>query len=176
MIDRAGRDRLAECIHQLAAGVLTNRQFEDKGEFESADDAIRAVFWGGPWLLYDDFRNYRLRGKYRLDPRVRKEAARWVLFLKTNLPYEWPVARVGVLASIVWVFANLLTLGLVARRARRKFEQCGDIAVWPFLRHGDYEAALHHPPYLTGPLTTACCRRPSAASDTANVGETETMI
>ena len=31
-----------------AAGVLTNRQFEDKGEFESADDAIRAVFWGGP--------------------------------------------------------------------------------------------------------------------------------
>jgi len=115
MIDRAGRDRLAECIHQLAAGVLTNRQFEDKGEFESADDAIRAVFWGGPWLLYDDFRNYRLRGKYRLDPRVRKEAARWVLFSKTNLPYEWPVARVGVLASIVWVFANLLTLGLVAR-------------------------------------------------------------
>ena len=43
MIDRAGRDRLAECIHQLAAGVLTNRQFEDKGEFESADDATGVV-------------------------------------------------------------------------------------------------------------------------------------
>jgi len=144
MIDRAGRDRLAECIHQLDAGVLTNREFEDKGEFESADHAIRAVFWGGPWLLYDDFRNYRLRGKYRLDPRVRKEAARWVLFLKADLPYEWPVAHVGVLGAL----ANLMTLGLAARRARRRFERCGDITVWPFLRRADHEAALRRPPYL----------------------------
>ncbi len=142
MIDRAGRDRLAECIHQLAAGVLTNHEFEDKGEFESADDAIRAVFWRGPWLRYDDFPNYRLRGKYSLDPRVRKEAARWVLFLKTGLPYEWPVARVGVLAGMVGAFANLMTLGLAGRRAQRQFERCGDITVWPFLRRADYEAAF----------------------------------
>jgi hypothetical protein len=86
MIDRAGRDRLAECIHQLAAGVVTNQEFEDKGEFKSADEAIRAVFWRGPWALYDDFRNYRLRGKHRLSPAVREEAARWVLFLKSDLP------------------------------------------------------------------------------------------
>ncbi|MGH7490040.1 MAG: hypothetical protein ACREMY_31205, partial [bacterium] len=90
MVDRAGRDRLAACIHQLAAGVLTNYDFEDEAEFDSTDRAIAAVFRGGPWLLYDDFPKYRLRGKCRLDPRVRKEAARWVLFLKTNLPYEWP--------------------------------------------------------------------------------------
>jgi hypothetical protein len=148
MIDRAGRDRLAECIHQLAAGAITNREFEDKGEFESADDAIRAVFWGGPWLLYDDFRNYRLRGKHRLDPAVRKEAARWGLFLKADLPYEWSVTRPGVLASVLGAFANFMTLGLAARRAQRKFERGGDITVWPFLRRADYDAALNRPPYL----------------------------
>ncbi len=150
MIDRMGRDRLAESIHQLAAGVITNHEFEDKGEFQSTDDAIRAVFWGGAWLLYDDFRTYRLRGKYRLDPAVRKEAARWVLFLKTDLPYEWPVTRPGMFA-ILRAFANLMTLGLVARRAQRRFERCGDFAVWPFLRRADYEAALQRPPYLNGP-------------------------
>jgi hypothetical protein len=150
MIDRAGRDRLAECIHQLAAGVVTNHEFEDKGEFKSSDDAIRAVFWGGPWLLYDDFRNYRLRGKYRLTPAVRKEVARWVLFLKSDLPYEWPMSQPGIL-SVLRAVANLMTLGLIARRAQRKFERFGDITVWPFLRRADYEAALRRPPYLNGP-------------------------
>lgn len=151
MIDRAGRDRLAECIHQLAAGVVTNHEFENKGEFKSADEAIRAVFWGGPWLLYDDFPNYRLRGNRRLNPAVRKEAARWVLFLKSDLPYEWPVNRRGVLSAVLHAVANLVTLGLVARRAQRNFERGGDITIWPFLRRTDYEAALRRPPYLNGP-------------------------
>jgi hypothetical protein len=160
MIDRAGRDRLAESIHQLAAGVLTNHEFEDKGEFQSPDSAIRAVFWGGPWLLYDDFRNYRLRGKYRLRPAVRKDAARWVLFLKSDLPYEWPLAQPG-LSTVLRAVANLATLGLVARRAQRKFERRGDITVWPFLRRSDYEAALRIPPYLNGPSNSGI--RPMAS-------------
>ena len=150
MIDRDGRNRLAESIRHLAAGVLTNLEFEDRADFHSADNAIQAVFWGGPWLLYDDFRTYRLRGRHRLDPRVRKAAARWVLFLKTDLPYEWPVVRMGLLVMLR-VFVNLVTLGLVARRAQRSFERCGDISVWPFLRRRDYETALANPPYLNGP-------------------------
>ena len=56
MIDRDRRNRLAECIRHLAAGVLTNLEFEDRAESHSADSAIQAVFWGGPWLLYDDYR------------------------------------------------------------------------------------------------------------------------
>jgi hypothetical protein len=92
----------------LAAGVLTNREFERKAEFTSLDDAIRAVFFGGPWRLYDDF----------------------------------PTSH---------ALANLLTLGLLARRARRNFEQCGDITAWPFRRRADYDAALHHAPYLNRP-------------------------
>ena len=153
-IDRAGRDRLAECIHQLAAGMVSNREFERKAEFASADDAIRGVFFGGPWVLYDDLRIYRLRGRDRLDPRVRRDAARWVLFLKTDLPYEWPATPFGLLGGIVYVLANVLTLGRVGRRARRQFARHGDIAVWPFVRRADYEAALSRPPYLNGPTAS----------------------
>ncbi len=151
MVDRDGRNRLAECIRHLAAGVTTNWEFEDEAEFDSPDPAIQAVFWGGPWLLYDDFSNYRLRGRYRLDPAVRREAARWVLFLKTDLPYEWPVVRRNLLVKVAWVLANLVTVGHVARTAQRSFEKHGDISVWPFIRRSDYEAALGNPPYLTGP-------------------------
>src|SRR5262245_18275075 len=116
MIDRAGRNRLAARIHQRAAGVLTNYEFEEHADFRSHEDAIQAVFWSGAWLLYDDFQQYRLRRRYRLGPRIRTEAGRWVLFLKTDLAYEWPLPRVGLLSALTSLFANLLTLGLVARR------------------------------------------------------------
>jgi hypothetical protein len=153
MVDRPARDRLAESIRQLAAGAVTNWEFEDKAEFDSLDPAIRAVFWSGPWHLYDDFGNYRLRGRDRLDPLVRREAARWVLFLKTDLAYEWPVARCNVLRAVGWVLANLVTAGQAARRARHEFEKHGDISVWPFIRRSDYETALTTPPYLGGRST-----------------------
>ena len=134
MIDRAARDRLAESIRQLAASAMTNWEFESKAA----------------WQLYDDFGNYRLRGRDRLDPLVRREAARWVLFLKTDLAYEWPVARCNVLRAVGWVLANLVTAGQAARRARHEFEKHGDISVWPFSRRSDYETALSTPPYLSG--------------------------
>jgi hypothetical protein len=149
-VDREGRDRLAECIRHLAAGVMTNREFESKGDFDSPDPAIQAVFWGGPWLLYDDFRNYRLRGAYRIDPAVRREAARWILFLKTDLPYEWPVIRRHFMGNVARLLTNLVTLGHVARRTQRRFEQKGDVRIWPFIRRADYEAAVADPTYLRG--------------------------
>jgi hypothetical protein len=151
MVDRDGRNRLAECIRHLAAGVLTNRQFEATAEFDSADPAIRAVFWGGPWFLYDDFSNYRLRGGYRLTPAVRREAARWVLFLKTDLPYEWPIVRRSILGDAIWLLTNVATVGHVARVAQCRFQKYGDISVWPFIHRSDYEAALGNPPYLSRP-------------------------
>ena len=114
----------------------------------SNDPAVHAVFIGGPWFLYHDLVRYRLSGAHRLSPAVRREAARWVLFLKSDLPYEWPVERRGVVGSLVWVAVNVLTLGSFARRAQQRFAHSGEIAVWPFVRRSDYEAALKEPLYL----------------------------
>ncbi len=137
MIDRDARKRLAEGTRQLAAGIITNVEFEESALSSSADPAVYTVFLGGPWSLYHDLMRYRLRGTHRLSPAVRREAARWVLFLKSDLPYEWPFERRGVVGSPIWVFLNIFTFGFFARGAQRRFARSGDIAVWPFVRRSD---------------------------------------
>lgn len=150
MIDRAARNRLAEGIRHLAAGIITNVEFENAVLASSPDPAVHAVFLGGPWFLYHDLMRYRLTGAHRLRPGVRRDAARWVLFLKSDLPYEWPLERRGMIGTLLRVVLNILTIGFVARTARRRFTQSGDLDVWPFLRQSDYEVALHKPLYLAG--------------------------
>ena len=98
--------------------------------------------------MYSDFRTYRLQGADRLPEDVRREVARWILFLKTDLPYEWPIS--GRLAHVGWVFGAVATLGLTQRWRNRRFRACGEISVWPFFRAADYEAALRSAPYLAG--------------------------
>lgn len=154
MIDRDARNRLAEGIRHLAAGIITNVEFEERALSFSVDPAVHAIFLGGPWFLYHDLMRYRLKGKDRLSPAVRREAARWILFLKTDLPYEWPVERRGLVGSLVWIVVNLLTVGLFARRAQRRFADSGDITVWPFVRRSDYELSLTRPPYLAKPFNS----------------------
>jgi hypothetical protein len=156
MIDRPARNRLAEGIRHLAAGLVDNVEFEVRVPWHSSDPGVRAVFLGGPWFLYHDVVRYRLRGTHRLSPALRREAARWVLFLKTDLPYEWPVAHRGSLASVAWMFLNLVTMGFFARDAQRQFAQRGDLAIWPFIRRSDYQAALAKPPYLPKPPNPGC--------------------
>jgi len=151
MIDRDARNRLAEGIRHLVAGITTNDEFEDRSLSRSKDLAIHAVFAGGPWFLYHDVMRHRLRGQYRVSPSVRREAARWVLFLKTDLPYEWPVAHRGFFSSLLWLAMSIATLGFFARAARRQIKNHGDITVWPFIRRADYEASLRAPPYLAKP-------------------------
>jgi hypothetical protein len=85
MVNRAARDQVAELIRHLAAGQISNDEFEDRMPGSRDDPAVGAVFWNGAWLLYDDLREYKLVGKYRLPEEVRGEVSRWVLFLKSDL-------------------------------------------------------------------------------------------
>jgi hypothetical protein len=151
VIDRQARSQLAEGIRHLSAGLITNAEFEDRALSRSSDAAVQAVFLGGPWFLYHDIASYRLRGPHRLSPAVRREAACWILFLKSDLPYEWPVESRGIAAAILSVLLNLLTFGALARNKQRRFAKHGDIEVWPFIRRSDYETALRNPPYLGKP-------------------------
>lgn len=147
MIDRTARDRLAEALRALASGLISNDEFEDSRLPHSQDDvAIREIFSRGAWMLYSDTHKYRLTGKNKLDAATRSEVARWILFLKTGLPYEWPVCSTPRMLGML--LANILTLGMANRILISRFEAYGDIDIWPFIRKADYEAALHNPPYL----------------------------
>jgi hypothetical protein len=148
VIDRAARNKLAEGMRHLGAGILSNTEFEKRVITKSVDPAIQAVFVGGPWFLYHDLSTYKLRGPYRLRGLARKELARCVMFLKTDLEYEWPVQQRGVLSSLLWSLVNLATFGMFANVQQRRFMRAGDFSVWPFIRRSDYEAALSNPVYL----------------------------
>ncbi len=149
MIDRAARDRFAEALRHLVSGQITNDEFEDRLLLRSNDPAVKAVFWNAAWLLYDDLKEYRLVGRYRLPRETRRATARWILFLKSDLPYEWTRG--------LWLFrfpgyvVNLVTLGIAGAIAARRVKRSGDFEVWPFKRRADYEAALRLPTCLAGP-------------------------
>ncbi|WP_426339202.1 hypothetical protein ACN9MZ_23095 [Pseudoduganella sp. S-14] len=146
-IDRHSRNQLAEAIRALASGLITNDEFERKRmPHNMSDPAVNEVFSSGAWCLYSDLKAYRLTGKQKLDGPTRKEIARWVLFLKTDLPYEWPVPTFQ--ESFFRFFGNLFTFGRFNRRYQNEIALLGDTEVWPFLRRSDFEAALRDPKYL----------------------------
>ncbi len=144
VIDRAARTRLGEMLRHRAAGVVTNDQFEDRSPWESGDPAIREIR-DAAWQLYSDLREHRLEGADRLTPGGKAAVARCVLFLQTDLEYEYPVMpRVKLLGLFL---ANLCTLGLVGYVLRRRspVEE-----FWPFFRRDDLEVAKGTPRLLAG--------------------------
>lgn len=109
----------------------------------SCDLAIWEIHLNGAWYLYDDLHRHRLAGRYKIAPEAKTEVARWILFLRTDLEYEWP--RLQGLAWLALFITNLITLGLAGTVVRRRMKRAGDAEVWPFLRQSDYEAALTSP-------------------------------
>jgi len=151
VIDRNARNQLAEAIRALASGRISNDEFEDKRLPDSKEDiAIFQIYSNGAWFLYSDLEEQWLIGKYRLPKATKAHIARWVLFLKTDLPYEWPVPTAWQALSLF--AANLVTLGVAGRIMARRFRAKGDSDVWPFIRRSDYESALNNPVYLNAHL------------------------
>lgn len=164
MIDRPSRDRLAELIRHLVAGRISNYEFEEALPLESRDPAVWEVFRNGAWCLYGDLEEHRLVDRKRLGREARREAARWIVFLKSEREYEWPASRhrlsgwlalahlahLLTLKSPVGLLVHLLVAWAWARWRRRLWRRSGDPAVWPFLRAGDLEAARAAPCYLAG--------------------------
>jgi hypothetical protein len=145
MIDAPARTKFSELIRGLVAGRLTNDKFEDSIP-RSLDVAIHEVYFTGIWGLYSDLYEYRLTGKDAVPQQARPHIARYILFLKSGLPYEWP--RLRVFPFLLLLVAALLTLGITNRFYRSWFARQGDIDIWPFLRRSDYDSALARPPYL----------------------------
>ncbi len=158
-MDREARTGLVVSIRRLVAGLITNDEFEDNSPYSDIDPAIAGVSWKGAYYLYGDLREYRLIGEDRLPESARPEVAKWLLFLKSDLEYEWPPEPAPSTGQLIFALGNLLTLGLLGFLFRQRQSQeedvsgevPGDKSVWPFFRESDYRAALNHPPYLSGP-------------------------
>src|SRR5512143_2868744 len=118
MVDRIARLRAGELLRHFAAGQISNDEFEDSFPSRSLDAAVQELR-SEAWFLYDDLREYRLAGKDRLSSEMRHQIARWVLFLHTELEYEWPVRTLP--ATLLLTVANFCTVGLVGYLWRSRF-------------------------------------------------------
>ena len=153
MIDVQARSKLAEASRWLVSGLITNYQYDDRVLYDaelwaSRDPAVREIYNKGFWLMYSDFPQYRLKGRHRLPQQARSSAARCILFLKSGLPYGWPVLSRS--ASVGLTVLNLVTLGFAGRAYSARARQGRDVAYWPFTSHAQYSKALESPMYLSG--------------------------
>jgi hypothetical protein len=147
-IDTTARKKLAESLRHLVSGLISNYKFED-GLPSSRDEAVVAISEQS-WLLYRDFPEHHLKGEWRVPDEARPIVARWILFLHSGLPYEWPVWRLTGPGTLIRDLRGWLTSGRSVREERAKFEASGDYEVWPFFRREDFDHAQSEPVLLRG--------------------------
>ena len=155
MIDRPSRDSLALLLRRLANGRVSNYEYM-KGSVpltESRDPALAAIE-EIVWSNYCDCAPRRYVGRHQLSRAGRRDIARIVVFLRSDVEYEWPAQP---RSTLLRAMAVLLTFGLselfiTVRHASMSF---GDLAVWPFLRNHDFETVTRQPAFRAIPRATA---------------------
>jgi hypothetical protein len=148
MLDRVARDRTAELLRHLASGRISNDEFEGALPQETTDSAVLAV-QRAAWMLYSDLSEHKLTGEHALSAEAKEVVARSIVFLYSDLSYEWPQYRCE---GLVRLFAGLVSLGWIPRYFDAQWKRAGDFNVWPFIRHEDYAAALQRPKLLASAL------------------------
>ncbi|WP_422930860.1 hypothetical protein [Singulisphaera sp. PoT] len=118
MIERCGREELARCLRMLVSGAMTNDDFDDRHYehwLDSGDAAVSEVSQFG-WSLYssDLLWPYKLEGRYAVSEEILETANRALLFLATDLDYEWPRNVKGAVPYWVpWGQGCYLVVGLI---------------------------------------------------------------
>jgi hypothetical protein len=150
MVDRQARDQLALALRRLITGRITNDDFDEA--IPSLDDPCILPIYDCAWTLYDDNFQHHLTGRFELSPVVRREVARWIMFLYTDLEYDWPRARLITVSN--WPL-NFLTLGWWEARKWKKqlsFMKSGHCDVWPFRSRPQFRRYLESSPKLVETL------------------------
>lgn len=109
-IDHGARKHLAALARRLAAGAITNEQFESECP-DSKESAVHDICFYGLWPLYDDFIEHKLVGKWALTREGRTFGLPVSFYFFTLLPYRYP--RVTGFAQVPVILLQLLA-GLAA--------------------------------------------------------------
>ena len=162
-------------MRHLSVGILSNDGFESeilddithgwlpeqyyRSAYAKKDDAVIIPILELCWGLYDDTRNHKLKGSDQLSPESLKVIARCILFLHTELEYEWPSFDYKsplFSFSLVDFLVCLLTLGQNFRNKRKAqfeayetFKKTGGFYYWPFYKKSDYDHQLTKQPFLS---------------------------
>ncbi|PHR59962.1 MAG: hypothetical protein COA43_08320 [Robiginitomaculum sp.] len=156
MIDRSARNKMALSVRRLALGRITNWEYEEQIS-DSTVDTVIGVIDDEMWSLYNGHNEHGLVGKHEVSHADKKVIARIILFLKSDLKYEYPIVNdsiwrffvtmvvfLGLLLAL-WagnsnsVLLSLAVLGscfVLNRETLKKYETlftlAGDQKQWPF--------------------------------------------
>jgi hypothetical protein len=137
MVNRKKRDLASGLIRQFLACEITNDEFVDRYPNPDRDRAIEAII-DALWGFWDDLHTHTLTARYGLNPQARALFERCVVFLNSDLEYEWPPL---VLRSLSQSFLRLIGLRNIADRRSEEWTQktnsIGPWEVWPFFRKED---------------------------------------
>jgi len=147
LVDSGARKKLALLARRLAAGRISNRDFE-RALPTSREAALHDIYVYGLWPLYDDITEHKLLQRCALTREGKTFVARVVLFLRSETPYRYP--RLSGMGAIPILVLSILSFGWFGRMWRRHRWAGGDESVWPFFSRAEFEAACQHPPYLSG--------------------------
>jgi hypothetical protein len=95
MVDRIQRDATSRVLRSFIDGAITNDEFEAQFPRSDEDSALPAIK-ANVWMLYSDLHRHKLTGKHEPNAETRALLERCVLFLETNLEFEWPVPKIGL--------------------------------------------------------------------------------
>lgn len=135
MIDRNNRNLAASNLRALIEGRITNEEFMQRFP-KSSDPALRAILQFA-WGQFSDLRVHTVTGRDAPPPDQRARLERCLLFLQTDLPFEWPLPP-GVGKGLL----RIVTLGHWPATSDEEYKSKGDFEVWPFLRRNDYESQI----------------------------------
>jgi hypothetical protein len=133
MIDREARAQLARDLMRVAAGHITSDELEERFfSLATSDRAVKEI--GGLWSMdLSDLHARRFRGKDALPKKTKHELARSILFLKTELEYEWPSYGLAeVVNRLLGLASHGVWTALLALVRRFESRPTLDKSAWPF--------------------------------------------
>lgn len=154
LVDLEARKSASQLFRAFISGKITNFAFEENQPI-TVDPAIPAI-WNTSWLLYDDFEEHKLLQHRKLAMDVRRVCLRWLIFLHTDNPYDWPEIplpgsdpTLRIQSRSLWDHLRGKT-GVLERESVEKFLATGNYAVWPFISQKSYRQALRQPKFMRG--------------------------
>jgi len=138
MVNRSKRLCAKSLLERFLACQITNDDFNDSFPCDKADGALEAIYCN-IWPYYSENRTHKLDGKHALQPEVEELFRRCVVFLASNLEYEWPPYE---WIDLKYGFMRLFASSKKIDDQFERFKARGEFAVWPFIRQSDYLACL----------------------------------
>lgn len=179
MVDREARRKYAELVRQFISGRMTNDEYEQKFfdlRINKKDPAPLEIFSEVRDICQDAFPD-KLTQQWRLGTHERRRVSQFVLFLQSDIDYQWSKKLWDGSVFLITAFCVLLLFALLPetpllirfsysaplivawqcyeqwQRKRKRLVNKGDKEAWPFFRQADLAEARRHPRLLNGKRT-----------------------